>query len=418
MKKSYGIWFLFLFVLFTTGCGQEEREEQTEITLLHGWGTMEEDHQVMRQIYQDFEKENPDIRLNMISMPSSEKAIAKAREMLAVGKTPDLIFTGGEGKDNLYSFMVDYGYALDLMPYLEKDLELMEMVSPTILKHWVNEKGELYTVSDVLLVSGYWYNKKIFNNAGITEVPSTWDEFFECCRKIQEWAQEETLSTVPLHLDADTSIYLIDAYIQMVDDNSENTARKNEEQELAEALDMLNEMKGMVSVEEESYTYRDRMRSFNIGHSAICVNGVWAQQMLHPNLDAGYALFPSEDGQGIGMVSACTGYLVGNSGDTEKEEACIRFIKYMLSEPVQKRILRETGQIPSNPQVGLNEVSKDQPDLYQAYHVVMEAETFLEIPANRWNSTWIDEFNKNIGKMLKDEMSKEEFLEELQNVNK
>lgn len=107
MKKSYGIWFLFLFVLFTTGCGQEEREEQTEITLLHGWGTMEEDHQVMRQIYQDFEKENPDIRLNMISMPSSEKAIAKAREMLAVGKTPDLIFTGGEGKDNLYSFMVE-----------------------------------------------------------------------------------------------------------------------------------------------------------------------------------------------------------------------------------------------------------------------------------------------------------------------
>lgn len=415
MKKSNRILLLLLFVLLGAGCGKEENEEQTEITLLHGWGTMEDDHQVMRQIYQDFEKENPDIRLNMISMPSSEKAIAKAREMLAVGKTPDLIFTGGEGKDNLYSFMVNYGYALDLMPYLEEDSELLESVSPSILKHWVNEKGELYTVSDVLLVSGYWYNKKIFNNAGITEVPSTWEDFFECCRKIQEWAKKEKLSTIPIHLDGDTSMYLIDAFMQV---EEENAVGRNEEQELTEALGMLNNLKTMASVEEDSYTYRDRMRSFNIGHSAICVNGVWAQQMIHPNLDAGYALFPSKDGQGIGMVSACTGYLAGNSGDTEKEEACIRFIKYMLSEPVQKRILRETGQIPSNPQVGLNEVSKDQPDLYQAYHVVMEAETFLEIPANRWNSTWIDEFNKNIGKMLKDEMSKEEFLEELQNVNK
>ena len=167
MKKSYKVLFLLLFVLLGAGCGKEENEEQTEITLLHGWGTMEDDHQVMRQIYQDFEKENPDIRLNMISMPSSEKAIAKAREMLAVGKTPDLIFTGGEGKDNLYSFMVNNGYALDLMPYLEKDSELMESVSPSILKHWVNEKGELYTVSDVLLVSGYWYNKKILVMQGL-----------------------------------------------------------------------------------------------------------------------------------------------------------------------------------------------------------------------------------------------------------
>ena len=415
MKKSYKVLFLLLFVLLGAGCGKEENEEQTEITLLHGWGTMEDDHQVMRQIYQDFEKENPDIRLNMISMPSSEKAIAKAREMLAVGKTPDLIFTGGEGKDNLYSFMVNYGYALDLMPYLEEDSELLESVSPSILKHWVNEKGELYTVSDVLLVSGYWYNKKIFSNAGITEVPSTWEDFFECCRKIQEWAQEEKLSTIPLHLDGDTSMYLIDAYMQV---EEENAVGQNEEPELTEALGMLNNLKTMASVEEDSYTYRDRMRSFNIGHSAICVNGVWAQQMIHPNLDAGYALFPSKDGQGIGMVSACTGYLVGNSGDIEKEEACIRFIKYMLSEPVQKRILRETGRIPSNPKVGLEEVSKDHPDLYQAYRVVMEAKSFTEIPKNRWNSTWIEECNKNIGKLLKNEMTTKEFLSKLQEVNK
>lgn len=174
MKKVICLLAFLFLILSATGCKEEKAEEQTEITLLHGWGTMESDHQVMRQIYQDFEKENPDIKLNMISMPSSQKAITKAREMLAVGKTPDMIFTGGEGKDNLYSFMVENGYALDLMPYLKDDPEMMESVSPVILSRWLTEEGELFTVSDVLLTTGYWYNKKIFSNAGITEIPSTW----------------------------------------------------------------------------------------------------------------------------------------------------------------------------------------------------------------------------------------------------
>lgn len=418
MKKVICLLAFLFLILSAAGCKEEKSEEQTEITLLHGWGTMESDHQVMRQIYQDFEKENPDIRLNMISMPSSEKAITKAREMLAVGKTPDMIFTGGEGKDNLYSFMVENGYALDLMPYLKDDPEMMESVSPVILSRWLTQEGELYTVSDVLLTTGYWYNKRIFSNAGITETPSTWDEFYDCCVRIKEWAEAEKISTVPLHLEKETCLYLTAAGIGAEENETEAVSGKIDRDALKRGLGRLEKLKDLCSVEDESFTYRDNMRSFNFGHCAICVNGVWAQQMLSPNLDAGYALFPSDDGQGIGMVSACTGYLVGHSGDEEKEEACIRFLKYMLSEPVQKRILRETGQIPSNPQVGPEEVKKERPELYQAYQAVMEADVFQEIPANRWNSAWIAEYHRNIARLLKEEIDTGEFLDKMQKVNK
>lgn len=401
MKKRCIILIFAMLCLSGFGCGAKENGEVTEISLLHGWGTMEKDHQVMRQIYQDFEKENPDIRLNMVSMPSSEKAIAKARDMLAVGKVPDMIFTGGEGKDDLYAFMVDYGYALNLMPYIQEDQELLASVSPAILKRWGNEKGELYTVSDVLLVSGYWYNKQIFDNAGIEKVPSDWDEFFDCCQKIRRWARENKLSTVPLHLDSETCLYLTDAGMENGNESKE---------ELINALRRLEKLKALSSVEHQDYAYRDKMRSFNIGHSAICVNGVWGQQMLHRNLQVGYALFPSEDGGGIGMVSACTGYIVGNSGDEKKHQACIRFLKYMLSEPVQERILRETGQIPSNPQVDLEKVCGERPELYEAYQVVMGAEEFREIPANRWNSEWIAEYDREIEKFLEGDITLENFL--------
>lgn len=405
MKKRYGALILTVLCLFGSGCGAKEKGELTEITLLHGWGTMEEDHQAMRQIYQDFEKENPDIRLNLLSMPSSEKAVAKARDMLAVGKVPDLIFTGGEGKDDLYPFMVNYGYALNLMPYIKADQELMDSVSSSVLKQWVNEKGELYTVSDVLLVSGYWYNKTIFQNAGIKAVPNTWKEFFDCCKRICRWAEEEKISTIPLHLDSETCLHLTDAAMEPGKDDNE---------ELMKALKQLQMLKQLSNVENEDFAYRDKMRSFNIGHSAICVNGVWAQPMLQQNLKVGYALFPSEDGDGIGMVSACTGYLVGNSGDEKKNQACIRFLKYILSEPVQKRILKETGQIPSNPGIDLEEVYAERPELYEAYQVVMEAEEFRELPVNRWNSGWIAGYSQNIAGFLKEEITLEEFLDEIE----
>ena len=37
---------------------------------------------------------------------------------------------------------------------------------------------------------GYWYNEQIFGQAGIEKLPSTWEEFVQCCEKIQVWAEQ------------------------------------------------------------------------------------------------------------------------------------------------------------------------------------------------------------------------------------
>ena len=90
----------------------------------------------------------------------------------------------------------------------------------------------------------------------------------------------------------------------------------------------------------------------------------------------------------------------------------------MLSEPVQKRILRETGQVPSNPQIDLEEVYAERPDLYEAYQVVMGAEKFTEIPASRWNSQWIEEYSRNIEDFLQGEITLENFLQDIEKKGK
>ena len=46
----------------------------------------------MRDIYQDFEQENPDVKLNQLSMPSGSEMVRKTEDLLVAGEIPDLVF--------------------------------------------------------------------------------------------------------------------------------------------------------------------------------------------------------------------------------------------------------------------------------------------------------------------------------------
>ena len=149
-----------------SGCSNR-KEDVVELTMIHGWGSTEADHIIMRQIYEDFEREHPNIHLNLVSMPSSADVINKVGDLLTVGEIPDIVFTGGDGRDSIYKFMVQKGYALNLMPYMKTDEEFSSNISPVILESWSTNKGELYTVSDVILMGGYWYNEEIFKKTSL-----------------------------------------------------------------------------------------------------------------------------------------------------------------------------------------------------------------------------------------------------------
>ena len=130
-----------LLIGLIAGCGEKKKEEKTEIVIINGWGMMDEDHQIMRDIYEDFQESNTDITLKLISMPLSDKVIEKAKEMLSIGKVPLLIFTGGVGHETLYRFMVEKGYALDLMPYIGED-RIAKCISPAAFGKWETEEGK------------------------------------------------------------------------------------------------------------------------------------------------------------------------------------------------------------------------------------------------------------------------------------
>ena len=88
--------------------------------MIHAWGGTGEDHVAMRDIYDGFQKENPDIEVQLISMPGRKEMLRKVEDMIMVGDMPDVITFSGMGQNTTYDFIVENDMALDIMPYVKK----------------------------------------------------------------------------------------------------------------------------------------------------------------------------------------------------------------------------------------------------------------------------------------------------------
>ena len=134
-----------LGLTMTFSACEKPGRDQVELTVIHGWGSTEDDHAAMRDIYESFQEENPDIRLHLMSMPTTDEVMRKVEDMMMVGKLPDVVFLGGEGRDSVYRYMVENNLALDLMPYVKEDEAFRENLAPANLAYWQTEDGSLYT---------------------------------------------------------------------------------------------------------------------------------------------------------------------------------------------------------------------------------------------------------------------------------
>ena len=419
IKKSKWICIIIslvcLLVVFLLPNHSDDESRITEITLIHGWGSTESDHVAMRQIYEDFEKENPDIKINLLSLPTTDEVIRKVEDSIMVGEVPDIIFFAGKGRDSIYQYMISHAYALNLMPYIEADAEFGSNLAPANIEYWTTADGRLYTISDVLIMSGgYWYNEDIFRNAGITTLPTTWDEFEAICLKIENWARESGNEVKALQLSAEGYLYFASSILAQKGICVDNGQVVIEQEKMMDTLSLLEQIHAYSTGGSGDYNYRDETSLFNEGNLAIYVNGVWGAAMISDNINASYVLLPS-GADGLCCESAGIGYVLGSTGDSAREEASVRFLKYMMSPKVQERILIETQQLPANPKLVIDDYFEQIPRFCQAVAVGKAAKQKTEIPDQMWSNQQHSMLEKNIIAVLSGKMNKQTLIEMLTN---
>lgn len=120
----------------------------------------------------------PNLTLEVTKLPD-DNYYTSLKTKLASGECPDIILTQPmyAGQNSVYA-LADAGYLtpLDDMKSLENMNDLKA----------VTFEDSVYTLTAGVSILGTYYNKAIFEEAGITAEPTTWDEFLEDCQKIQD----------------------------------------------------------------------------------------------------------------------------------------------------------------------------------------------------------------------------------------
>lgn len=112
----------------------------------------------------------------------------KGRKGIKEGLIPALdaeqqvdMFDGAQNKSN-------YGDRILCLEDLVAENDYEKDTNPVMmeLSRSYYDDGKLYEIPYQMKANGYMYNKALFEQAGITEVPSTWDEFLEACQKLKD----------------------------------------------------------------------------------------------------------------------------------------------------------------------------------------------------------------------------------------
>ena len=382
MKKRLLLCALLLCILLTA-CSTAAETEPVSISFMHGWGGSGADHVGMRELFAAFEAENPDIHIVYDTSPDLEIVMEKAADLLAVDKAPSIISTNGNVQ--YVSNAKKKGVALDLTPYLKEDATFASDVSPQILQALQEPDGAVYTLPDAVEYIGYWYNASLFRQAGITDTgtpegtvvpPRTWEEFWAACDALAQIAPQT--GAVPLQMQVSQMGFFLGARLAGASEQAlafmqkEASVCRREDAELA-----VSELLRALSYDTQRGSTPDIRQNFFDGKSAICIDGVWANTEFDQTTtkqEIRYAAFPGFSGETIAYANPATGYVISNDGSERQIDACVRFLKYMLSKDVQEQIVTKTHQAPSNPNISDAWIHEQVPILADAVQVCKQAD--------------------------------------------
>ena len=188
MKKY--LYFGLLLILLLSACSSAATQvpaaaAQTEV-IWYVRANEDEQNWEASMVIPDFEKQNPTIRINLVIVPANDFD-TKMQTMIAAGTPPDIWSHWGPSGFQDY---VKRGLVADLTPLIEKDRFDLSDFQPEILDTYKVD-GKIMGLPILSTGSFIFYNKDLFDKAGIAYPTSSWDDttwtyerFLEMCKDL------------------------------------------------------------------------------------------------------------------------------------------------------------------------------------------------------------------------------------------
>jgi ABC-type glycerol-3-phosphate transport system substrate-binding protein len=178
-------------------------KETIELELWHTKTRSQEE--LLNEIVNDFNSSNEyNIKVNPMSIEGSYDQIFKETVAgLAVGEVPDLVVA----YPSMVAEYMEAGAPLDLKPYIDdKTYGLSEEEQKDIFPVYIEDNT--YPAYDNKVLSFPFHksmlvmfaNVTLLNEAGVTEMPETWDDFYAACQAVK--ANTDADNCWSIHIDA------------------------------------------------------------------------------------------------------------------------------------------------------------------------------------------------------------------------
>jgi raffinose/stachyose/melibiose transport system substrate-binding protein len=233
-------------------------------------------------------------------------------------------------------------------PALDENVPFKDVFVPGVLDLYVKD-GVRYLIPYDTSPVMFWYNKDIFEAAGIAQPPDTWEQFLVDLQKIKD------AGYVPLAVEADGGDYNM-FYFQylvqrlkgkgfLLNAIQDKTGEAWKDPAFTEALTMIRELwdKGYIPPESLGYQWPAAQQTVATGKAAMELVGGWLPNELSPvtgpDFNWGGFNFPAVEG-GVGKHTDLQQWTLafGILKDTKHPAEAQEFIKFILTTESQKRL--------------------------------------------------------------------------------
>lgn len=265
--------------------------------------------------------------------------------------------------------------SVDKSEFSEYFIPLGEYEKLNEIYNFCSEKnfgGKQYGIANGGVADGVVYNRRVWKEAGITQMPKTPDEFLDCLQKIKE-----STDAVPLYTNfsAGWPMGAWDAYVGISatgDPDFKNYRLPHMKDPFAKRDDMTGPYavyyilyeavsRGLVEEDPASSDWESSKGQINSGEIATMVLGSWAVNQCraagsNPD-DVAYMPFPiTVDGKQYAGAGGNYSYGINNKASQENQIASLIYLKWILEE---SPMFTDEGTIPALKSAPLPDVLAD-----------------------------------------------------------
>ncbi|MUH59201.1 ABC transporter substrate-binding protein [Bifidobacterium canis] len=286
-----------------------------------------------KQAAQEFEKENPDIRINI---NNSANAQTDLRTRFVKDRVPDVItFNGDYSFGTFAASGVFYDFTDD--PMVDDLNEGMVNIAKNLVQTSDPAKKRLYGLPFAGNASGYIYNKDLFRKVGLDpdNPPTTWDEFISMLKKFRDAGINPVQATLA---DAWTTQAPLASLNGTLVPESEYTELKEGKTTFKNIwTDAITKEIELFSYadSEKGVTYQQGTQNFAKGQAAIIPLGTYAIPqitLINKDIDLGFAQMPATNDASEQVLTAGDDVMLTMGANTKHKEQAMRFIKFLMSK--------------------------------------------------------------------------------------